>query len=126
MRLNDAFELAAHFTRGPGKLERRSFRLGTIGIAPDGRIYHAKNLPLIVSANYFRPIPQAHAEFKLCRAIPRGSIVYVVRLLANGEYAMARPCSSCMTALTRKAPKKIYYTIGSNEWGIIDGKELQN
>jgi hypothetical protein len=29
-----------------------------------------------------------------------------------------------MAALTRKCPKKIYYTIAHNEWGVIDGKEL--
>lgn len=126
MRTPDAFEIAAHYARGGGPGARRGFQLGAIGITPEGRIYHAKNLPLIVSENYFRPIPSAHAEFKLARALPRGSVVYVVRLLKNGEHAMARPCPSCMTALAHRAVKKIYYTIGPGEWGVIDGKEIQN
>ena len=124
MRLREAFEMAAHYARGPGDLERRGFRLGAVGVAPDGRIFHAKNLPLIVSENYFRPIPQSHVEFKLARALPHGSTVYVVRLLANGQYAMSRPCPTCMAALTRKSPKKIFYTTAQNEWGVIDGRDL--
>jgi len=60
-----------------------------------------------------------HAE---CSAIHRaqgnlsGAKIYVVRLLANGNPAIARPCSICHDALVSAGIRKIHYTVSGGGW----------
>ena len=39
-----------------------------------------------------------------------GAVIYVARILKNGNIAMARPCSSCEKLIRQLGIKKMYYT----------------
>lgn len=92
----------------------RDFYLGAVGIRSDGTLVFSCNLPSQL------PTPAAHAEARLARKLDQNSTVYVARVLRNGDFAMSRPCVSCMSALKAKHVKRIFYTIAPNEWGRID------
>lgn len=92
---------------------KQTFRLGAAGIRKDGVI--------VVSFNGAPKEPEwaHHAESRLCRKLTPDSTVAVVRILANGTWAMARPCNSCQKCLTRMGVRKVYYSISSNEFGVM-------
>ena len=61
-----------------------------------------------------------HAEIAAlvkCRKQPYA--IYVARVLKDNTEALARPCPVCMAALKEAGVKKIFYTIGKNEIGVI-------
>lgn len=89
------------------------FRLGAAGIRFDGA--------LVVSYNGSQEEPrwQHHAESRLCRKLTPKSIVAVARVLADGSWAMARPCKNCETCLRRLGVKRVYYTIAPDEFGTL-------
>ena len=45
--------------------------------------------------------------------------VAVARVLANGDWALARPCKNCQTCMKRKGVKRVYYTISPGEYGTM-------
>ena len=107
--------------RQPG--DKRRYLIAAVGITPEGRIYHARNLAyhfMECDQYSFRPEASAHAEFKLARALPRGSTVYVARVLRNGELAMAKPCVTCQMALKSKQVRKVYYSIDDKAYGVME------
>ena len=89
------------------------FRLGAAGIRKDGVI--------VVSYNGAPKEPewQHHAESRLCRKLTPESTVAVVRVLADGSWAMARPCKNCQKCLKRVGVKRVYYTIQPDEFGVM-------
>lgn len=54
-----------------------------------------------------------HAELDaiiLCESDISNSVLYVARLLKNGDFGIAKPCSSCMKIIGNYGIKKIIYT----------------
>lgn len=103
-------ELAAAYA--PSTVEDpRCFRLGAVGLRSDGVVVYARN------GSGWLPSPDAHAEARLVRKLDRGATVYVARILANGEWAMAKPCPTCMPRLRAKKVVRVFWTINKNEFG---------
>ena len=106
------FAIAAqHATKG---FERRHFKISAIGIRADGVV--------VVSYNGSAKMrtPEIHAEYKLSKKLDHGATVFVVRLLKDGKYGLAMPCSSCLAALRSRRVKKVYFTINDREFGTIN------
>lgn len=119
----EMIQRAAEFAsrRPPG--DKRRYQIAAVGITPEGGIYHARNLAYHFSEDEqlsFRKEPSAHAEFKLARALSKGSVVYVARVLKSGGLAIAKPCPMCMIALRAKQVKRVYYTIDDSSYGVIE------
>lgn len=93
--------------------ERRNFFLGAVGVRSDGAMVYSFNSPTQF------PCKAAHAEHRLAKKLDAGSTVYVARV-SNGQFAMSRPCASCMTILRNKRVRRIYYTIAPDEFGVIN------
>ena len=103
------------------KKDRRSFFLGVVGVRKDGRLVSASNGPTVV------PSKNAHAEARVSRKLDVGSIVYIARMAMNRktkkrEFALSKPCKSCQRILKSVGVKRVYYTIGPNEYGIMEFK----
>jgi cytidine deaminase len=114
-RVDKYFRLAKSVAlKGDTNTARRHFRLGAVGIRSDGTIVIANNVPC---RQY---TAQAHAEARLVRKLNKGSYVYVVRILRNGELANARPCNGCQKTMRSRGIKRVYYSISSHEWGCLD------
>lgn len=99
------------------KKDRRSFRLSAIGIRSDGAVVHAINGESIPCARE----PQAHAEARLSRKLDANAIVFVIRVRANGDLALAKPCENCERLLRKKKVSKVFYS--TNE-GKIEKLEI--
>lgn len=65
------------------------------------------------------PNPATHAEWRLCRKLDADATVWVARVHKSGEFALARPCRTCMKKLLDSHVAKVYYTITSSEFGTI-------
>ena len=111
-RVKRYFQLAAQIAERGDDL--RQYRLGAVGIRNDGVI--------VTSSNTRCRSPQklAHAESRLARKLNRGSVVYVVRILRNGDFANARPCFNCQNALRSRGVSRIYYSISTSEYGVME------
>jgi tRNA(Arg) A34 adenosine deaminase TadA len=96
------------------KVDKRTFRLGAVGLRSDGVLVSALNGPTRV------PCPDAHAEARLISKLSSESTVWVARVIADGKLAMARPCKFCMCRLRSKRVSRIVYTISDDEYGVID------
>jgi deoxycytidylate deaminase len=61
-------------------------------------------------------LPGTHAELDaiigMSRKDLRGTTIYVARILANGDLALARPCSACQDLLRSVGIKKVVYSTG--------------
>lgn len=108
--------LAADVARNnPKKLDNRSFCLGAVGLRNDGVIVTAKN---IASSNV---APDHHAETRVIRKLTPNSTIWVARVLrSTGEWSISRPCSGCQLRMKSAGVKKVVYTIGPDEWGVIE------
>ena len=93
--------------------DRRKYKLGAVGIRTDGAIVESRNLPC------HKPDANAHAEFRLAKKLNWGSVVYVVRVLADGSLTMAKPCVKCVSALRLRGVKRCYYSISDCEHGVM-------
>ncbi len=91
----------------------RRHRLGAVGVRSDGVIVKSANLSNIL------PEPQTHAEARVVKKLGFGGVVYVVRILRNGNYALARPCKSCQGVMKMHGVKRCYYSIDDNSYGVI-------
>lgn len=96
------------------KDDRRSFRLGAVGIRNDGTIVSSSNGPSPF------PCPDVHAEARLCQKLTPGSTVWVARIRHDGSLALARPCPACERRLRAAGVGKVIYTISDHEHGVID------
>ena len=103
------------------QLDNRTFLFGAVGIRKDGVIVTSRN----IAAPDFAP--GHHAETRLARKLTPGSTVWITRVARkDGEWALARPCPGCERRLRAAGVEKVIYTIGPNEWGILDLKEKCN
>jgi len=70
--------------------------------------------------NFFRCI---HAEIAACLNAPRdglaGSLVYVARILKNGNAALAKPCEVCDDLMARFMVRRAYYTVDNTTFGEV-------
>jgi len=95
--------------------DERTYYLGAYGIRADSARVRARNGAALYLA------PEAHAEVRLCRKLDRGAVVYVARISRiDGGYRIAKPCANCRKALKQRGVSRVYYTIGPNEYGVID------
>jgi tRNA(Arg) A34 adenosine deaminase TadA len=94
--------------------KKRNFLVGAVGIRSDGTLVAAVNSIVQV------PTPSAHAESRLCRKLDYGATVYVARITKTGDIALSKPCPRCEGALRAHGVKKVYYTIGNTEHGVMD------
>lgn len=99
---------------GRSKDDDRHFALGAVAIRGDGK--------MVSSYNGKVPYPdrRSHCEARLCRKLDYGSIVFLTRTIATGEWANSKPCPSCEKALKTAKVKKVYYTIGPDQWAILE------
>ena len=91
---------------------KRKFRLGCVAKRRDGAIVSSTNSALQVPHHEF------HAEARVLKKAGHGATLWVARIRrSNGEWTMAKPCSSCQNLIRSMKVKKVYYTISSNEFG---------
>lgn len=91
--------------------DHRTFYLGAVAKRADGAIVHARNEATAT------PNPGAHAEARVLKRAGKNATVYVARVTkGQREIALARPCAKCMGLMRAYKVKKVYYTIGPNEW----------
>lgn len=96
-------------------VDNRTFLLGAVGIRNDGVIVSSRNIAAPDHA------PNHHAESRLSRKLTPGSTVWVARVSRlDGGWAMARPCLGCEIRLRSAGVRRVVYTIGPGEWGVID------
>lgn len=96
------------------KDDRRSFRLGAVGIRNDGALVSSTNGPSPF------PCPEVHAEARLCNKLTPGSTVWVARIRHDGSLGMARPCHTCQKRLRTAGVTKVVYTISDTEHGVLN------
>lgn len=94
---------------------RQPFRFGCVGLRVDGKLVSSFNASAIWQAEW-----KHHAESRLCRKLTVDSIVAVVRIGIDGNWLMARPCDNCQTCMKRIGVKKVFYSIGPDEFGIMN------
>lgn len=95
--------------------DRRTFRLGAVGLRQDGAIVMARN------ASTTRPTRKGHAEYRLSSKLDYGATVFVsrvVRIDNERQLANAKPCSKCRKVLRSRQVKKVYYTSSAHNYGI--------
>ncbi len=96
------------------KDDRRSFRLGAVGIRNDGALVSSTNGPSPF------PCPEVHAEARLCNKLTPGSTVWVARIRHDGSLGMARPCHTCQKRLRSAGVTRVVYTISDVEHGVLN------
>ncbi len=66
------------------------------------------------------PHPQAHAEARVLRKAGMNAILYVARVTRDKKWGLAQPCKTCQTLIRNRRVKRVFYTIGPNEFGVWD------
>lgn len=92
----------------------RAYRFAVIGVRYDGAIVRSRNLSTKT------PEHRAHAESRIVRKLDVGAVIYIARVLKDGNPALARPCKKCQNVLRAHGIKKAYFTIGIDEWGCME------
>lgn len=105
-------DIAAKFAKhGTGY---KTYKLACVIKRSDGALVMADN-------KCYKSIePCYHAEARALRKADSGSIMYVARVTKDGEWANSKPCKACQTLIRNKNVKKVYYTLGPNEWACWD------
>jgi tRNA(Arg) A34 adenosine deaminase TadA len=107
--LNLAVQLALSGDR------KKNFLLGAVIKRKDGAIVVATN------TNTQTPHPNAHAEVRVLRKADLGCTLYVARVLrTTGEWALAKPCVKCQALIRNRGVKRVYYTVGPDEYRVWD------
>jgi tRNA(Arg) A34 adenosine deaminase TadA len=111
----EMFEIAAK--RAAKNRDRRTFYVGAIGIRNDGTMVMAWN------GSSKDPNRVAHAEYRLASKLDQGAVVYVARIcVGKWTFGLAKPCRACQKILKSKKVRKIFYSIGPDEYGVIEFK----
>jgi len=93
---------------------KQKFRLAAVGIrGEDGVIVSSYN------GAPSEPEWKHHAESRLCMKLTPDSVVAVVRVHADGTWALGKPCDGCQKCLHRRGVKRVYYTISPGEFGVM-------
>lgn len=95
------------------KEDSRAHRLGAVGLRSDGVMVAAHNSPARDKS------PTVHAEARLTRKLDYYATVFVTRVRSDG-FGLARPCPTCQRALRRRRVQRVYYTISSDEYGVME------
>lgn len=94
--------------------DARDYWLGAAAVRADGVIVTSSNGPAPDKNR------EVHAEYRVSKKLDYGATVYVARVrIVDGEFGNARPCPDCQNALKSKKVKKVFYTIGPDEFGIL-------
>lgn len=93
--------------------KRKNHLLAAIAVRQDGAQVSSRNGMTQV------PRPSAHAEARVLKKAGHGSVLYVAKVKKTGEWGMAKPCVNCMKLIRNKKVKKVYYTIGPDEYGVL-------
>lgn len=95
------------------KLDDRTYFLGGVGLRTDGVLVSAYN----GAPKY--PEPLHHCEFRLCRKLDKGSLVFVARTLVDGTWANAKPCKHCENRMRAKGVSCCFYTERDRSYGCL-------
>lgn len=90
----------------------KTFLFGVVAERTDGAVVVSTNI-----RTQF-PEPSAHAEYRLLRKCDWGCTMWIARVDREGRWAMAKPCRWCHTLIKNKGVKRVYYTIGPEEYGV--------
>lgn len=93
-----------------GGEEDRNYLIGCVALREDGAVVVAPNILTK------KPEHSAHAEARNLKKSGSGAILWVARIHRSGEWANAKPCIKCQTLIRNKKVKKVFYTVGPNEW----------
>lgn len=115
------FEIARRIAKKSSNY-KRNYYLGAVGLRKDGTVVKSHNGAVVLgSENCRMKFPPAHAEFRLCGKLDKGSIVFVCRISRfDGSFLMSRPCVYCVQRMMSVGVKRVYYTISENEYGVMD------
>lgn len=93
---------------------RRHFLLAAGGHRPDGVWVEAANGGAVGG-----PCPPAHAESRAARKLGRADTLYVVRVLRDGTWGLAKPCHFCEKRLRDQGIKKVVYTVTKRRAAVM-------
>ena len=94
--------------------ERKSFYMACVAKRADGAVVSSVNHCVSNQC-----IPEHHAEARVLRKCDYGAVLYVARVHKDRiTVAQAKPCKRCQALIRHHGVKKVYYTIGPNEWGV--------
>jgi len=103
------------------KEDQRSFLMGAVGVRKDGIIVASSNGSVAMNKTDWRGyFAKAHAEFRICRKLDKGSTVFVVRIgVGDRTFKLAKPCRTCQNTMRKHGVEKVYYSISDTEYGVI-------
>lgn len=108
MNIRRYLDLATQVSRL--KADDRTYFHGAVGVRRDGVLVAACNgAPLF-------PEPKHHCEYRLTRKLGKYGIVFLVRTLANGDWADSTPCNDCENRLIHQLVQEVYFTTGKDTW----------
>lgn len=90
----------------------KHFHLGAVCKRADGSFVSACNLKTKI------PTPSAHAESRTLRKAGMGATLFVARVMANGDWGLAKPCKECQKLIRQYRVKKVYYTVGKGRYEV--------
>jgi tRNA(Arg) A34 adenosine deaminase TadA len=105
-------ELATKIAMMDIKDHDRNFIFGAVAIRQDGALITATNIRTQL------PMPEAHCESRCLRKAGYGSILYVVRLNRNGNWAMSKPCPTCASLIKNRCVRKVFYSVSPNTYAV--------
>lgn len=91
------------------------YNFGAVGIRADGLVVSPYNVGLPTVR-----CPEGHAEIRLSKKLGSGAVVFVARVKDDGTWTMGKPCKACETKLRNLRVRKVFYTIGPKEYGVMD------
>lgn len=103
------------------KYTNRKACIGAIGIRGDGTIVHSSS-----AGDQKHKFPNGHAEARVLRKMDKfAPEIYVARIRRDTmQFALARPCITCMPRIKHMKIGKVFYTINEHEYGVIDVARL--
>lgn len=99
------------------KSDKRTFRLGAVGLRRDGTLVSSSNGPVPNTCLKQGISCEWHAEGRVSRKLDVGATIYVARVARDtGDFAMAKPCALCQHALRNKGVKEVWFTTGPSTY----------
>lgn len=96
----------------PNHDDLRRNRIGSVGITLNGNVIFGKN------KSYIGKCAKSHAEIALLDRLEPNSTIFVARKLrSNQEFALSRPCVTCLTSIKNARIGTVYYSIDEIHYG---------
>lgn len=111
--------LLTRAVRLAGLLPTMEYALAAVGVRRDGAVVHSSNKAVRTPGPAAPRIWGTHAELRLCRKLDAGATVFVARILRDGTWANAKPCSLCMNRLRSQRVRRVFYTTGPASYGVL-------